>query len=250
MNQTPSNTPLMDSPPGPAGWLPVWIKAVSQPNEQTFIAITEQPDATSRTAFIWVFIAGTISGIVQSILRTIILATGGVPQMPIPGLEQFSQQPVGGDASSIGISLVTGLCLSPVAGLISILFFAIFTAITQWVAKLFGGSGTFEKLAYGLAAVTVPFTLVSSVLTLVSAIPYVNICTGILSFGLGIYALVLEIMAVKAVNRFGWGAATGSILLPAFAIAFFCACLIVAGAALLAPVIGNVFGQGMPSFSP
>lgn len=250
MEQTPSNAPIMDSPPGPAGWLPTWIKAVSQPNEQTFITITEHPDATTRTAFIWVFIAGTISGVAQSILQAIILATGGASSMIIPGLEQFSQQPAGGDASAVGVSLVAGLCLSPVAGLISILFFAIFTAITQWVAKLFGGSGTFEKLAYGLASITVPFTLVSSVLALAGAIPYVNICTGVLSFGLGIYALVLEIMAVKAVNRFGWGAAVGSVLLPALAIAFFCACLVVAGTAMLAPIIGNVFGQGFPGVSP
>lgn len=247
MEQFPSNEPIMESKPGPAGWLPVWIKAVTKPNEQTFAEITDHPDATSRTAFIWVFIAGTVSGIFQAILQTIYAATGTTPQLPIPGLEQFTQSG-SGDASAIGMTLIISLCLSPVAGVITVVFFAIFTAIEQWIAKLFGGLGSFDKLAYAFAAITVPFTLLSSALALFTAIPFVGACFGIFSLGLGIYAIVLQVMAVKGVNRFGWGPAIGSVFIPGLVVFIFLCCIVLAGLTLLGPAIGEIF-EGL-QFAP
>jgi len=248
MEQLPSNAPLMESKPGPAGWIPVWIKAVTKPSEQTFIEITESVDATLRTAFIWVFIAGTISGIAQALVRGIYGFTGGGPQFP--GLEQYMPSSGGGDAGSAVTSLVISLCLSPLVGVLSIVFFAIGVAVTQWIAKLFGGVGTFEKLAYASAAISVPFTLVSAVLTLIGAIPFIGICGGIVSLLLSFYALYLQIMAVKAVNRFSWGAAAGSVLIPAVVIALVCGCLVAGSLMLLGPAIGNVFSGINQSLAP
>lgn len=249
MEQIPSNTPVMEPKPGIAGWFQVWMTAVTKPSEQTFVDLTESTNATSKTAYIWVFIAGTISGILQAILRAIYTATGTTPQLPIPGLEQYMPSSTG-DAGSMGITLVVTLCLSPVAGMVYTLFFALAVAITQWVAKLFGGLGTYDKLLYALAAIAVPFTLVSSVLALFGAIPFVGVCLGILSFGLGLYALVLQIMAVKGVNRFGWGQAIGSVLIPGLVVFVFCCCVVFGLSMLLGPVIGDVFNQANPSFAP
>ena len=249
MEQMPSNTPVMESKPGPAGWLPVWIKAVTKPYEQTFVDITEHPDVSSKTAYIWVFIAGTISGIIQAFSTTIRMATGvGSQLQQIPGLEQYLPQTTGG-GGSVGVSLIGGLCASPLAGLFSVIFFALFAAVIQWIAKLFGGTGTYEKLLYALAAITVPFTIVSSLFILLSVIPYVGICTGVISIGLAIYSLVLQIMAVKAVNRFGWGQATGSVFLPGCVIFIFCACVVFGGLMLLGPVIRDTF-EGINTFAP
>lgn len=244
MEQMPSNDPIMESKPGPAGWFQVWVTALTKPNEQTFIDLTESPNATSKIAFIWVFIAGTIASVFQSILRAIYAATGTTPQLPIPGLEEYTQS-VG--TGSVGSALI-GICFSPIAGVIAVLFFALFVAVIQWVAKLFGGSGTFDKMAYAFAAISVPFTLISAVLTLFNAIPYVGLCTGLISFGVGIYALVLQVMAVKGVNRFGWGQAIGSIFIPWLVILLFCCCIVFGLSMLLGPVIGDVF-QGM-QFAP
>ncbi len=72
-------TPPSSGAPGPAGWLPVWIKAITQPKEQTFVDITEHPDMSAKTAYIWVFIAGTFSGIIQAIAQAISTATGLIP---------------------------------------------------------------------------------------------------------------------------------------------------------------------------
>jgi hypothetical protein len=247
MEQIPSNTPVMDPKPGPAGWLPIWIKAVTQPNEQTFVDITENPDASSKTAYLWVFLGGTIAGIIQAIASTIRMATGaGSPFQQIPGLEQYFPRAASG---GVGISLIGGLCASPLAGLFSVIFFALGVAIIQWIAKLFGGTGTYEKLLYAMAAITVPFTIISSVFILLGVIPYVGICMGLISFGLSIYVLVLEVIAVKAVNRFGYGQAAGSVFIPGCVVFIICACVVFGGFMLLGPVISKTF-QGINNFAP
>ena len=249
MEQMPSNTPIMESKPGPAGWLPVWIKAVTRPNEQTFVDITEHPDMSARTAYIWVFIAGTISGIIQAIATTTRMAMGLNSQFQqIPGMDQYFPQSTGGGGA--GVSLIAGLCASPIAGLVSVVLFALVVAIVQWIAKLFGGTGTYDKLLYAMAAITVPFTIVSSLLTLLTVIPYVGICFGIFSLGLSIYALVLQVMAVKGVNRFGWGQAAGSVFIPGCVVFILCACVVFGGLMLLGPAIRDTFQQINPNFAP
>jgi len=239
------NTPIMppsSGAPGPAGWFPVWIKAVTQPKEQTFIDITEHPNASSKTAYIWVFIAGTLSGIIQAIATTIRMAAGVNSQFQIPGMEQYFPQSAGG-SGSVGISLISGLCASPIAGVVSVILFALVVAIIQWIAKLFGGTGTYDKLLYAFAAITVPFTIVSSLFALFSIIPFVGICFGVISFGLSIYALVLQVIAVKGVNRFGWGQAAGSVFIPGCVVLILCACVVFGSLMLLGPMIGNVFSE-------
>lgn len=237
-----SNTPPSSGASGPAGWLSVWVKAITQPNEQTFVDITESPDMKAQTAYIWVFIAGTISGIIQAIAQAISTATGLNALSQIPGLEQYLPQTSGGGGFAFG-ALVGGICASPFVGLLSVLFFALLVAIIQWIAKLFGGTGTYDKLLYAFAAISVPFTIISSLFVLFSAIPFVGICTGIISLGLSIYALVLQVMAVKAVNRFGWGPAAGSVFIPGCVVFILCACVIGGSAALLIPMIKNASGR-------
>ena len=83
-----------------------------------------------------------------------------------------------------------------------------------------------------------------------NAVPYLNICTGLISLGLGLYALFLQITAVKAVNRFGWGQAAGSVLIPGLVILFFCGCIVIGGLMVMGPVIGDVFEQINQSLAP
>lgn len=227
------NTPIMppsSGAPGPAGWLPVWIKAVSQPNEQTFIDITEHPDALPKTAYLWIFIVGTLSMIVNGLVQAVLTAIGLNGQS---GVEEMG--------AIVGGSLIGVLCASPFLGGLSVLFFALGVAIVQWVAKLFGGTGTYDKLVYAFAAITVPFTLVSMLLVPFSAVPYLNICTGLLSIGFGFYSLFLQITAVKAINRFGWGQAAGTVLLPGVVVIVVCGCIVIGGLMLMGPAIGDIF---------
>ncbi len=229
------NTPII--PPasevrGPAGWLSVWMKVVTKPGEQTFIEITEHPDISSRTAYIWVFLSYALSIVVAGIIQSILIASGLNNQLGVEGA-----------GASVGTTVFVTICASPITGAISVLFFALMTAITQWIAKLFGGTGNYDKLLYAFAAIFTPYTLASIFLIPLSSVPYLNICTGLFSFGLILYYLFLKITAVKAINGFGWGQAIGAVMLPSLASLFVCGCIAVASFMLLAPMIGNVFSS-------
>lgn len=242
MEQIPSNTPVMETKPGVAGWFAVWMKAVSKPSEQSFIDITESSEATTRTALIWVFIAGTITGLVTGLVQALNAFLGSTPQFPpIPGLEQYVDPSLLQQGSSPMMTLVFGICGAPVAGLLTVAFFALGVAIVQWVAKLFKGTGSFEKLAYAYAAITMPVSLVSAVLTVLGAIPFIGACFGFVSLAVTIYTVVLQVYAVKAVNRFPtFGPAVGSVFIPS-AVIFFVLCLC---AIAFSAIFGAAIGQG------
>ncbi len=226
------NTPMSPEPAGFSSWLSTWMEAVTKPNEQTFVKIANSPNAKMSTAFLWVFIGSLINVFVASLMQGAIMGR----MMQNYGGEGFSN-------GGTGFGIVTTICGAPVGALVSVVFFAMFTGVVQWVAKMFGGTGTFEQLAYVFAAITVPFTLISSVLTLFAAIPYVGACFGLLGFAAGIYVIVLELMAVKGVNQFGWGQAAGALFLPGIVI-FCCLAVVIFGSiSLLAPAISDAFNQ-------
>ena len=59
-------------------------------------------------------------------------------------------------------------------------------------------------MIYANAAYLAPISIISA---LIGAIPYVNFCIGL---PLAIYNFVLGVIAIKAVNRIGWGGAVVS----------------------------------------
>jgi hypothetical protein len=182
---------------------------------------------------LWIFLGSLISSLLalpaQSVMMRQIMESTGLADQGIP--------------AATGGGLVGIICGAPIAAVISVVVFAIVVGIVQFLAKMFGGTGTFDQLAYAIAAIVAPFYVVSGLLGLLSAIPYAGACFGILGLFLGLYILVLEIMAVKGVNRFGWGAAIGSMLLPVLAIAC-CFSVAVAGMfSLLAPQMQDIFNS-------
>jgi hypothetical protein len=236
-----SNAPMSAGSDGIAGWFSVWITAVTKPNEQTYATLAEHPDAqTNNRAFLWVFLAGTISALISGVFQAIL------------GLAGFTAAAGMGDLFGVGAQrgVVAGLgiaiCSSPVIGAIATLGFAIGVGIIQWIAKMFKGTGTFSRMAYTMAAVTVPFTLISALLTPFSVIPFVGLCTSGISILLGLYVLVLEIMAVKGVNKFGWGEAAGSVLLPGLVLVC-CAVVVITGMTTLGLAVGDTFDSINPS---
>ena len=102
------------------------------------------------------------------------------------------------------LNLRSGLCLS-----VHLCFNAPGWSDQLIAGRVFRGSGTFDRLIYATAAFTVPILLISS---LISSIPYVQW----LAVPVYLYQIVLGVIAVKAVNRIGWGQAFISyITLPA-----------------------------------
>lgn len=227
-----NDTPMSPEPSGFSGWLSTWMDAVTKPNEQTYARIASSPNAKLSTAFLWVFIGSLVNFFIATLVQGAVMG-----QM----MQQFGIENV--PVASLGSGILSAICGAPVGAVISVVFFAMFAGIVQWVAKMFGGTGTFEQLAYVLAAITIPFSLISSVLTLFAAVPYVGACFGFLGFIAGIYVLVLEVMAVKGVNQFGWGQAVGSLFLPGI-ILFCCIAGVAAGlASFLIPVVREIAPQ-------
>ncbi len=230
-----SNEPIPESRPETI--LQTWTKALTKPNEQTFAEIASSPNAKASTAYIWMFVAGLIQFFLASLVQSRMLSS------------QLQQLGLGtGDFGNQGFMSIalTAICGSPIAAALSTLFFAIGVFIVQWIAKMFGGRGTSDQLAYAMASISAPYAILAGILTLFAAIPYVGLCfSAILSIA-GIYVFVLNVMAVKGVNQIGWGAAIGSLLIPGLVIGLLCACLVGVSMTALIPLI-----QGSsPNFAP
>lgn len=231
MNIPTSNAP-MSSGGGSKPFYQVWIDALTKPNEQTFVEIASSPNAKATTAYLWVFIGYLVEFFLSALVRGATL--GSYRSL----LQQYGLGNGGGlGGGGIVTTLILAICGGPILAVIATVFFAVWTAIIQWVAKMFHGNGTNDQLAYAFAAIVTPFAIVSGVLTLFAAIPFVGLCFNAILAIAGIYVVVLNIMAVKGVNQFGWGEAIGSVFIPGLVIGLLCCCLVggismVAGAGL------------------
>jgi hypothetical protein len=202
------NAPMLPPPSGVSEWVSVWRDALTKPSEQTFARIARSPNAKSTTALLWIFLGSLLNFFLVSLVQ------GAMMRQML----QNSDLGIEGIPAGAGGGLVAAICGAPIGAVISVVMFAIVVGIVQLIAKLFGGVGTFDQLAYAIAAIVTPFYVVSAGLTLLSVIPGVGWCFGILGFLAGLYVLALEVMAVKGVNQFGWVQALASMLLPVFAI--------------------------------
>jgi hypothetical protein len=233
-----SNEPMVPGRGPEMSLIDTWIDAFTKPSEGTFARIAAQPGASVSKAFLWVFVASLLTTLVSLVAQSV--GMGGqmesLRQLLPP--EIASQLPVGA-APSMGIGAI--VCGVPLGALFAVLGFAIATGLIQWVAKLFGGTGTYDKLAYTFSAITVPYSIAAAVLALLGMIPLVGILTGLISFALWIYLIILEVLAVKAVNRLDTGKSVGAVLLPVVTIILLVCCCVVGVLALMGPVIGNVF---------
>jgi hypothetical protein len=234
MNELPSE-PVPEARPDSV--FQIWTRALTKPSEQTYAALASSPRATATTAYLWMFIASLI----QLFLATL------VQRQMINNLEMYGfDVSQFGPRSGVGAILVGLFCVAPVLAALSTLVFAIVVAIIQWLARMFGGTGTYDQLAYAMAAIAAPLTIISGILSLFSAIPYAGACFGLIGFLVGIYILVLQLMAIKGVNRVGWGAALGAYFIPVLVLGFICACLFGVSLAALVPIMRDVY----PNFRP
>lgn len=210
-----------------------WINAVTKPSEQTYAQIASSPQVKASTAYIWVFVAQLLALWLSSVVA---LGNASFNQV----LNQATSNGGGGGSGLAGI-LIAVVCVVPVFALITTFFFAVGIALIQWVAKMFGGKGTYEQLLYTFAAISVPVSLVTGVLNLFSLIPFVGFCFRIVAILVLLYVIVLNVLAVKGVNQFGFGPAIGALFIPGIVLGLVCVCIAVLLGAVVGPVLGNVF---------
>ncbi len=206
-------------------WWEVWIIALARPSVETFESLVRDPNASTSKAYTWVFITGLIGSAISMLA-----------QLLLPGASTLSSVEESEMGAAFGSSLVTLICLVPLSALFSVLGLMIRAGITQLIARALGGTGTYSRLVYAFAAFVAPLTVIFSIL---GSIPYVS-C---LVFPLTIYACVLPVIAVKAVNQFGWGRAIVSGVVILAGILLLVAVIFIL--ALLGPVVGGVFSNIM-----
>jgi hypothetical protein len=223
--------------PAPQGALPVWIKVFTKPSEQTFIEITSHPDAKARAAYIWVFLAGTLSGLLNSLTQFAVSFAGLQQAAP-----EFGQVP--GSSTAVGIGgLLFAVCFAPLTGLFSVVGFSFGVAIIHATAKFFGGQGLFDKMAYAVGAITVPITIISALTVPLNVVPFLSLCTLPVLILLGLYALYLEVAAIKAVHRLGWGESAAALFLPTILLALIFGVIILGLVRLAGPEFNEIFRQ-------
>ena len=237
-----------DDTPPPAGaemtLIETWIAVLTKPKKETFVQIAAQSRATLGNAFLWAFLSILVSSFANFIAQA--MSRGNM----MSTLDNFLPPEMAGQLLPMGATPSLGfgtiICGAPIAAIMGIFGFAIGVALIQWVAKLFGGTGSFEKLAYAFSMILFPYAIISAVLTLLSAIPVVGLCFGVVTIGLAIYQLVLQILAVQAVNNLDTGKAIGAIILPGFVIFILICCCLVLFGTLLAPMLGNMYNNMPP----
>ncbi len=233
------DTPMTAEPDFPTsqGAFPVWKKVFTQPREQTFVEITEHREAKARSAYIWVFIAGTLSGLVNGLSQFIVTAVG--LRQAAPDLGQVPGLP-----GAIGAAGLFGaICSAPLTGVLSVVGFAFGVAIVHATARFFGGQGRFDRLAYAFGAIAAPLGLVSALAAPLNIIPFAVFCTLPVLLVLSFYGLYLQVVAIKAVHRCGWGEAAAALFLPGILMAMLCGLLFLGLMRVVGPSLNEVLQQ-------
>ncbi len=229
----PSGVPAPSEPPPSESIFQTWVKALTRPSEQTYAEIAASPNARVTTAFIWYFIASLVAFFLT------FLVSGWTGNQLFRELGAAREIPTAGAASSI----TTAICGAPIAAVISAVSFAIFLGIMHWIAKAFGGRGTFDQLAYTIAAINAPLLLITGFLNLGAAIPLVGLCFTVIGLAISLAGIVFQVIAVKGIYQISWtGALVASLVLP-IALVICLACVTIAALMALGPVIGNTFSS-------
>jgi hypothetical protein len=214
--------------------------AVTKPNAATFEEIAAQSGASAGKAFLWAALASLVSALFGAISQTVGAGQSMEMMREFMPPEIAREIPMGGGG---GVGIGAAICGAPLGAIVGVIIFAITVALILWVAKMFGGSGEFDKLAYTFAAIMVPIAAVNAVLALLGMIPFIGLLFGLVSFAVSFYSLVLRVFAVQAVTGLDTGKSAASVILPALVFFIFICCCLVLFGAIFGVAMGDVFSQ-------
>lgn len=198
-------------------WSEVWLRALTRPSVTTFESLLQDPNATTQRAYIWIAVSALIAYLVSLVLASGFLAVD----------ERLL-------AELMASMAICGLCGAIIAPLLSVLALIINAGFAHLCARALGGPGTYGQLAYAFASYQAPLALISGAL---AAIP----CVRYLDIAIALYVIVLNVIAVQAVHRFGWGKSVVCAVVAPIVLLVIVACIIIALLTLLGPAVGNVF---------
>ena len=199
-------------------WSEVWLRAVTRPSVVTFESLLQDPNATTQRAYIWIVSSALIAYLISLALTAVlseVLQAGAIVEL------------------ALGLA-ICGLCGAIIAPLLSVLALVVNVGLMHLCARILDETGTFGQLIYAVAAYQAPLALISGVLGVVPGVRY-------LAFAIAIYVIVLNVIAVQSVHRFGWGKSVVCAVVVPIVLTVLLACVIIAILMLIGPAVGSVF---------
>jgi hypothetical protein len=178
----------------------VWRLALTRPNEEIYQRISNDPQASLGRAIGWIAMSTGIAYTISALAQLLLLRL-----FPLTSFLDGAEDVISGKLLSSMSTTFILACGLPFSVLVSLFGILIFAGLIHLIAGALGGIGSFDRLLYVFAAISVPGSILSALLGL---IPLVN-C---LALPLTLYILLLNILAIKVVYRLSWGAAMGSIM--------------------------------------
>ena len=192
-------------------WYEIWWEIWRNPGEASFLALLSESDHSTMRGFIWIAVA--------SLFVAIITGTTGTRTL------QSFEPGIPGGLLAFGCALI----LTPIFGVIGLV---ISSGIFHGISRLLGGRGVWNDMVICLAAVAAPSELIGGVIGLLTilfiAIPGAFFIPWVLSFVFGIYAVILNIIAIKAAEKMGTGQAVLTYFLPVIIIGLLVLCAFLA----------------------
>lgn len=202
-----------------------WMKVLTSPGADVFLAEREKPSATLTTGLVWIILAALVTALL-GLLQTQLNASSldGLAEMVglmPPELRGYMEMILNND------SLISNASLSSI--IITPLFFIIGVGFLHLVASVLGGRGQFGRYAYLNATYAAPLAMISALLGFV---PVVGGCLGGI---LTIYGWVLTYFATKVEYGLSDGRAIVVVLAPILAVFVLVLCVAVLAIALFIP---------------
>lgn len=177
-------TPVANTATKPA-WHSVMSRALLHPSIATYQTLAQEPGATTRRVLVWYFVASVVG------LALAIPVQSGIEILPNAGaLSPAEIRELIGTPQSWFLQGAVG-------ALFWLLLFVCAVGFTQFIAKVLGGEGSFQKFAFVSAAIWAPLAILDPL----AYIPVVYFVTALIT----LYGIVLNFIALKAVNGFDWG---------------------------------------------
>lgn len=165
---------FMSEKPAAYSWRDIFTLVLSQPSSATFELLLQDPAATAQRAYRWIFVSGAISLSLAFLLMS---------QNVADYVNAFTLTPLLGGAFFL-ISFVISNCF------------------IQWMAKTFGGQGSYHDFHYLRASFVAPLSIFNGLL-----IPYTNsesFFVSLVSLALFAFQIFLTTLALKVINKFSW----------------------------------------------
>jgi len=215
-----------EAPPGQAlSWSEVWIRATTQPSVATYETLLQDPQASGKRGYGWVALSTLISFVVSALFGIV--------------LGMLFASDSAGAVGMLGGGLSAIICGGPLIVVLAVLGIALTAGLSNAVARMLGGTGTYDELVYLMSAYSAPLSFVGGLL---SAIPIIGTYLAYLPI---IYSLVLNVIAVKTSHKFEWWKAFVSGIAIYFIIMAVVAVVVIAMLTLLGPAIQDTFNQTM-----